>query len=94
MFPAKRALATTDILLRRFRGASARVVTLATAVGTGIFPGLLFCVEILGFLPDVLARRDIFEWIRPLLKLVGRRKETRERGGGPDLGMRNFRFLG
>ena len=68
-------------------------MSLSPAVRTGVFPGLLFYVEIFRFLPDVLARRDIFEWSLPLLKLVGRRKETRERGGGPDLGTRNICFL-
>ena len=68
-------------------------MTLPATVGTGIFPRLPFYVEIFRFLPDVLARRDIFERSRPLLKLVGRRKEVRERQRSPDLGTRNILFL-
>ena len=88
-FTTQRALTSAGILLRERHEASARVMTLATTVGTDVFPGLRFFIEFFGFLPDVLARRYIFKWLRNLLGLVGRWKKSGKCLRRTDLGERN-----
>ena len=74
-----------------FQRASARVVPLATTDGAGVFPRLLFCIEIFRFLPDVLARRYIFKWLRNLPRVVGWRKKSGKGLRRADLWKRYFR---